>query len=692
MTSAPRSDGNHSSFMIADAHNLLRILTIKQQRVLAAAAHFYFHLVVAEDTVYQRLKGNATHFYHKYFMLNEIVFWLARLAFDHIVRIMLQSTFNRDADDSQKFRVQSTIYNLLMSHSQDVLLVFPPSERADRDIPIEVVSNCPCRLHSLFSHLWTMFMTEYGLHGFPQIRAFLHSNMTPVEFSRSLIIRLQATDVFPRPTTIFSYFPIVPSEEWLSDVRLYSGAGEVIFDTSYGSEWKGHKHDSLATRFRIHQAPLVPTNTLSFSEERLLRLPRKMRGITAPSSMEALVEIVVQQYPGSLAPLLRSANHALQVLEFLFMHHSPLFLNWSHGLARLYLQARLCQLAKNIAMEYPTLHLSVPRLMSLIVESESTEDFDFTLIQQQDRWEFKVSTATGEPLLADIPFEFSKLKTIMTVFFLSTLSPHSYLDFWASLICDEHEEHKCHIDLKCFNGGQTDLVYFRARSLAGIASFQTLTFLTPPPAHKRLASDWLPALEDFSLEALTWDLDDDFWEPDDNIRAVMRADRARATADATRRARSTNDHPESSLLSKRRYNIAHDVDDNAISRDYANAARLSRSLNPPTDRSAYAHAELPRRVPRPHTSDLNIDRLISRPYTSNLNVDISRSAPPSSTLLSDSPSFGHNNAPMEALLEGYSHLVYVESLPEPPPVMSLLPLSPVQPVDTNVLPSTDNDT
>ena len=113
---------------------------------------------------------------------------------------------------------------------------------------------------------------------------------------------------------------------------------------------------------------------------------------------------------------------------------------------------------------------------------------------------------------------------------------------------------------------------------------------------------------------------------------------------------------------------------------------------PSTDRSAYAHAGLPRRVPRLYTSDLNIDRLISRPYTSDLNVDISRSAPPSSTLLSDSPSIGHDNAPMEALLEEYSHLVYVESLPEPPSVPSLLPLSPVQPVDTNVPPSTDNDT
>jgi len=664
-----------------NARDLLRFLAPDQQRVLAAAAHFYFHLVIAEDTVYHRLKENTTHFYHKYVMLNEIVFWLARVAFDHIFRIMLQSTFNRDADDSQRLKVQSTIYNLLMSHSQDVLLIFPPSGRADRDILREVVSNCPCRLHSLFSHMWTMFLTEYGLHGVPQIRAFLRSNMTPVEFSRSFIIRLQQADVFPRPTIVFSYFPIVPSEEWLSDVRLYAGAGEVIFDTTYESEWMGHKHASLSTRFRIHQAPLLPTNTLSFSEQRLLRIPRKVRGIAAPSSMEALIEVVIQQYPGSLALPLRAANHALQVLEFIFIHHATLFPSWSHGLARLYLQARLCQLARNIAMEHPPSHLSVPRLMSLIVESESTEDFDFTLLQQQDRWEFKVSTASGEPLLADIPFEFSKLRTIMTVFFQSPLSPHFYMDFWEGLICDDHDGHICHIDLQCFEAGKTDLVYFRARSLAGIATFQNLTFLTSPPAHKRLASDWSPTLEDFSLEALAWDLDEDVWEPDDNLRAVIRADKARATADSTRRARSSSERPVLSHPSKQRFNITHDVDDNAISREYASAARLSRSLNPPTDRSAYAHAGYPRPVPRLYTSDLNIDRLISRPYTSELNIDISRSAPPSSPLLSDSPTDGHNNAPVSALLEAYSRLPIEGTTFQSRP-----------PWESHVPPPTDNDT
>jgi len=372
--------------------------------------------------------------------------------------------------------------------------------------------------------------------------------------------------------------------------------------------------------------------------------------------MEALVEVVIQQYPGSLALPLRAANHALQVLEFLFIHHETLFPSWCHGLARLYLQARLCQLARNIAMEDPTSYLSVPRLMSLIVEAESTEDFDFTLIRQQDGWEFKVRTASGEPLMADIPFEFSKLNTVMTIFFQSPLSPHFYLDFWASLVCNEHEGHICHVDLQCFEAGKTDLVYFRARSLAGIATFQTLTFLTPPPAHKRLASDWSPVLEDFSLEALTWDLDDDVWEPDDNIRAVMRADKARATADSTRRARSSNERPVSSHFSRQHFDIAHDVDDNAISRDYARAARLSRLLNPPTDRSDYAHPGFPRHVPRLYTSDLNIDRLIPRPYTSDVNMDISQSAPPSSMLLVDSPTDIHDNAPVSALLEAYARL------------------------------------
>jgi len=646
-----------SSSTDLSARDMLRFLAPDQQRVLAAAVHFYFHLVVAEDTVYHRLKGNKTHFFHKYFMLNELVFWLARLAFDHIFRVMLQSTFYRDADDTQRFRVQSTIYNLLMSHSHEVLLIFPPSGRADRDILIDVVSNCPCRLHTLFSHMWTMFMTEYGLHGFPQIRAFLRSNMTPVEFSRSFIIRLQEADAFPRPTVLLSYFPIVPTEEWLSDIRLYSGAGEVTFDKLYEEEWIGQAHASLSTRFRIHQAPLLPTNTLSFSEQRLIRLPRKMRGIVAPSSMEALVEVVVQQYLGSLARPLRAANHALRVLEFIFMHHSTLFPNWSHGLARLYLQARLCQLARNIVLDDPTSHLSIPRLMSLIVETESTEDFEFNLLQRQGQWEFKVSAEPDEPLMADIPFEFTKLNTIMTVFFQSPLAPYSYHDFWSGLVCDGQEGHRCHIDLHCFDGGQTDLVYFRARSLAGIATFQTLTFLPPSPPHNQSPSDWSPALEDFSLAALGWDLDEDVWEPDDDLRAVMRAEKARATSDATRRARSTNDHPVSSRLSKRRYNIAHDVDDNAISRDYASAARLARSLNPPTDRSDYAHPGLPRHVPRLYTSDLNIDRLIPRPYTSDLNMDISRSAPPSSTLLSDSPTGdAHDNAPVSALLEAYARL------------------------------------
>jgi len=314
----------------------------------------------------------------------------------------------------------------------------------------------------------------------------------------------------------------------------------------------------------------------------------------------------------------------------------------------------------------------------MIVETEDTEDFEFSLVQHDGLWEFKVKAALYEPLMADIPFEFTKLDTIMKVFFESPLSPHSYHDFWSNLVCDGQDGHRCHIDLHCFDGGKTDLVYFRARSLAGIPTFQTLTFLTPPPAQKRLASDWSPALEDFSMEALGWDLDDDVWEPDDNIRAVMRADRARARADSTRRARSSDEHPVLSHLPKQRFNIAHDVDDNAISRDYASAARLARSLNPPTDRSAYAHPGLPRPVPRLFTSDLNIDRLISRPYTSDLNMDISRSAPPSSTLLSDSPTGdAHDNAPVSALLEAYSRLpIELTVFQSQPPSDSHAPLPP----------------
>jgi len=394
--------------------------------------------------------------------------------------------------------------------------------------------------------------------------------------------------------------------------------------------------------------------------------------------MTALVEIVVQQYPGSLALPLRAANHSLRVLEFIFSRHSILFPNWSHGLARLYLQARLCQLAHNIALDDPTSHLSVPRLMSMIVESEDTEDFEFNLLQRDNLWEFQVKSGPEEPLMADIPFEFTKLNTIMTVFFESPLSPHSYLDFWSSLICDEQDGHRCHIDLHCFDGGKTDLVYFRARALAGVPTFQTLTFLTPPPPQKRSASDWSPALEDFSIEALTWDLDEDVWEPDDNIRAVVRADKARATADCTRRARSSNERPALSHLSAQRFNIAHDVDDNAISRDYASAARLSRSLNPSIDRRDYAHPGLPRHVPRLYTSDLNIDRLIPRPYTSDLNMDISRSAPPSSTLLSDSPTGdAHDNAPVSALLEAYSRLpIELTVFQSQPPSDSHAPLPP----------------
>ena len=662
--------------MIADAHNLLRVLTTEQQRVLAAAAHFYVHLLIAEETVFSRLEDNSTHLFHKYYMLHELVFWLARMAFDHIFNVMLETTFHRHADDITRSNVQTVLYKLLMAYSEEILLFFPPSGRADRDIPFDIVNNCPCKLHTLFTHMWAMFLTEFGLHGPPQIKAFLHHYMPPVQFSKSFIVMLQEADAVPRATTMLGYFQIIPSEEWITGVAFYTGSKSIIFDKNEETDLVRYNPAPLDTLFRVRQTALVPTNDFSFSNLRLLQLPRQMRGIDAPTSMEALVEVTLEQYPSSLAIPIRAAHHALCALEYILSLHPTLFPDFSHGLARLFLQARLCQLAKNIALHEAPHTLSVPRLMSMIVEPDGSEDWDFSVSQRNGLWAFHVGSSPEEPFLADATFEFHKLSAVMSLFFSSTLSPYAYREFWDGLVCDTHDSHVCHLDFKCFDGGKTDLVYFRARSLAGIPTFQTMRVLTPPPAHKRLASHWSPDLEIFFTDALEWDLTHDMGDVTSR-RDVARTYRARALSETTRRVRSSCTPVATNVSST--HTAAHGIDDNAIPRQFATDARLKRATSSTTQGQTSTHREPtgpPFRFEWPQG------------FTPKFSQDSSMSSQPSLAHIRDTD----RNQGVEALLEEYSHLVYVESLPEPPSIPPLLPLSPVQPVDTNAPPSTDNDT